>query len=201
MPPVAAPTWWEDVQQEREDLAGRRRPVDEWLDEEVDFAPRKRLPRRSEQDAVVLELDLERRSPADDAGDPEPAVAAARPLRTDHRHLMALDDGDLAADDPLHGVFVHAESARGGGVPAAAGTPRGTLDDARFLAPPPADGERRTVHITGRPEQARAPLPARRHRPRTTADRVGPRPDKIALYAVVLGILLILIALSSASPS
>jgi hypothetical protein len=187
MPPVAAPTWWEDVQQEREDLAGRRRPVDEWLDEEVDFAPRKRLPRRSEQDAVVLELDLERRAPAHEDVDLD--------------HPAARDDGDLAADDPLHGVFVHAESARGGGVPLAGAPARGTLDDARFLAPPPADGERRTVHITGRPEQARAPLPPRRHRPRTTADRVGPRPDRIALYAVVLGILLILIALSSASPS
>jgi hypothetical protein len=188
MPPVAAPVWWEDVQQEREDFAGRtRRPVDEWLEDDVDFAPHRRLPRSSPDAAVVLELDLEPRGAAE------------------------YEDED-GAEHLLHGTFVHAESAAGGGVAvdpewspavtAASGElPTGTLADARFLAPPPPDGARRTVHITGRPEQARAPLPSRRHRPRTTADRVGPRPDRVALYAVVLGILLILIALSSASPS
>jgi hypothetical protein len=148
--------------------------VDEWLDEDVDFAPRRRLPRQSADSAVVLELELETAEP-----DAEPAEAERD------------DDYEGATVHPLHGRFVHAESARGGG----------TLEDDRFLAPPPPDGERRTVHITGRPEAARAPLPSRRIRPRTTADRVGPRPDKIALYAFILGILLILIALSSASPS
>src|SRR3954470_24418959 len=66
MPPVAAPVWWEDVQQEREDFAGRtRRPVDEWLEDDVDFAPRRRLPRSSPDAAVVLELDLEPRGAAE----------------------------------------------------------------------------------------------------------------------------------------
>ena len=32
MPSTEAPNWWADVQQEREDLAGRRRrPADDWL--------------------------------------------------------------------------------------------------------------------------------------------------------------------------
>jgi hypothetical protein len=196
MPPVAAPVWWEDVQQEREDFAGRaRRPVDEWLDEDVDFAPRRRLPRRSADEAVVLEFDLDA-ALAEAAYDDEPAMDSA-----------PMDSAPV--DEALHGAFLHAESAPGGGVPAEPGSGRrsrpepsgGTLGDQRFLAPPPPDGERRTVQITGRPEAARAPLPSRRHRPRTTADRVGPRPDKLALYAVMLGIVLILIALSSASPS
>jgi hypothetical protein len=213
MPPVAAPLWWEDVQQEREDFAGRsRRPVDEWLDEEVDFTPRRRLPRQSPDSAVVLELEV---------GAPAEAPAPGAP----HHDDAGVDDDEGATVHDLHGRFVHAESARGGGVRSdtarggaarhgarggrshgggshggRAASPR-TLDDDRFLAPPPAEGERRTVHITGRPEAARAPLPSRRHRPRTTADRVGPRPDKVALYAFILGILLILIALSSASPS
>src|SRR3954466_7124807 len=127
MPPVAAPVWWEDVQQEREDFAGRaRRPVDEWLADDVDFAPRRRLPRRSPDAAVVLELELETRT----AAEPE----------------------EEGADHPLHGAFVHAESAPGGGVSEAIdeapALPTNTLADERFLAPPPPDGARRTVHIT-----------------------------------------------------
>jgi hypothetical protein len=48
---------------------------------------------------------------------------------------------------------------------------------------------RRTVVIGGQASAARRPRPAR-----TVGERVGPRPDRLAAYAVALGVLLILIA-------
>jgi hypothetical protein len=48
---------------------------------------------------------------------------------------------------------------------------------------------RRTVVIGGQASAARRPRPSR-----TVGERVGPRPDRLAAYAVALGVLLILIA-------
>jgi hypothetical protein len=48
---------------------------------------------------------------------------------------------------------------------------------------------RRTVVIGGQASVARRPRPSR-----TAVERVGPRPDRIAAYAVALGLLLIVIA-------
>jgi hypothetical protein len=64
-------------------------------------------------------------------------------------------------------------------------------------APTPRGGVegRRTV-VIGR--QSQSALPARRERPsRTVGERVGHRPDRIAAYAVALGLLLIVIAFLS----
>jgi hypothetical protein len=63
----------------------------------------------------------------------------------------------------------------------------------------------RTIHITGRPEAV--PVPVRRlreverDRERAPArDRLaGPRPDRVAMYAVALGIFLVLLAAVSSS--
>lgn len=57
-----------------------------------------------------------------------------------------------------------------------------------------ATGGRRTIVIGGHPDRATLPATPRRP-PRTAAERVGPRPDRIVAYAVALGLLLILIAL------
>ena len=63
-------------------------------------------------------------------------------------------------------------------------------------------GERPTKVITGRPGDAPRPLPmtpaARRRAPRTPAEFVGPRPERIMAWAFALGLLLILIAISTA---
>jgi hypothetical protein len=72
------------------------------------------------------------------------------------------------------------------------------LDLAGALAPALAPPARRTVQITGRTVAAPA-LPrlveVERRRPaRRPAERIGPRPDRIALYAVLLGFFLILVA-------
>ena len=82
---------------------------------------------------------------------------------------------------------------------------------ARAQAPP-----RRTVTITGRPERAvprrlrlveespaADPRPRRlvevqrRRPPRSAAERLGPRPDRIAMWAVFMALFLILVVLLS----
>jgi hypothetical protein len=56
----------------------------------------------------------------------------------------------------------------------------------------PAAGERRTVKITGQP------VPARR-RPSRTATRIQSRPDRIALWAFLLGLFLVFMAVATAN--
>ena len=79
-------------------------------------------------------------------------------------------------------------------------------EPAPALEPPsgtPA-GERRTVKIAGRPEGSLEAARAHRHhsrrRPaRTTYERIGARPERLAMWAVALGMLLILLALLTAA--
>jgi hypothetical protein len=71
------------------------------------------------------------------------------------------------------------------------------------LEPPErAPNGRRTKVITGRPEGAPRPLSLaraeRRRPPRTPAEWIGARPERIVAWAFVLGLLLILIAISTA---
>ncbi|MDQ4041367.1 MAG: hypothetical protein M3141_06415 [Actinomycetota bacterium] len=61
---------------------------------------------------------------------------------------------------------------------------------------------RRTVTITGRPERAvprhlRLVEIERRRPPRTAVERLGPRPDRIAMWAVFMALFLILVVLLS----
>jgi hypothetical protein len=66
----------------------------------------------------------------------------------------------------------------------------------------PAVPERRTVKIGGRPEgsleAARYQRDRPRRPPRTTHERIGARPDRLAMWAVALGLLLIVIAVLTA---
>jgi hypothetical protein len=147
MPSTDAPTWWADVQQEREDLAGpSHRPADDWLGEEIDFVPRRRLT------SAPADASVQRRS----------SVTAQ--AERDHHELVHLS----AADDP-------------------------------FATPPPPAGSRRTIQIKGRPADALMSSMAQRHRGRTASDRIGHRPDRIALWAVALGAVLILLAAMTSS--
>jgi hypothetical protein len=72
-------------------------------------------------------------------------------------------------------------------------------------APPPlrAPSRRRTVEITGRtvgaPSLPRLVQIDRRRPARRPAERVGARPDRLALWAVVLGFFLIFVAVTSTS--
>jgi hypothetical protein len=78
-------------------------------------------------------------------------------------------------------------------------------DDPYAIEPPQvAANGRRTVVIRGRGAERPMALPAtnQRRRPaRRPSERVGHRPDRVAMYAVGLGFLLILVALLSAGGS
>lgn len=80
--------------------------------------------------------------------------------------------------------------------------------DAATMAPPPelTPEGRRVVQVTGRPHHAADARVARhrtdldRRRPRRGAvDRAASRPDRIALYAVILGLFLVVLAATSSS--
>jgi hypothetical protein len=61
--------------------------------------------------------------------------------------------------------------------------------------------ERRTVQITGRPVSSLRLVEVERRRPpRTPLERLGPRPDRIAMWAVLLGIFCCIVALTTAHP-
>jgi hypothetical protein len=71
---------------------------------------------------------------------------------------------------------------------------RSTRPDLRLVepdAPQVEQGERRTVIITGNP------VPARRRRSPAQA-QIAARPDRVALWAFVLGLLLVVVAAATA---
>jgi hypothetical protein len=74
-------------------------------------------------------------------------------------------------------------------------------DEAGSMIEPEPAG-RRTKVITGHPGGTPRPLPTvraeRRRPPRTPAEWIGPRPERIVGWAFALGLLLILIAISTA---
>jgi hypothetical protein len=71
--------------------------------------------------------------------------------------------------------------------------PRAEID----VAERPAEG-RRTVVIRGRGAEPQTAPRRDRRPPRTVGERLGPRPDRVAAWAVALGVLLILIAILTA---
>jgi hypothetical protein len=54
------------------------------------------------------------------------------------------------------------------------------------------------VKIGGRPGEIPRSIDRPRRPPRTVGERVGPRPDRVAAWAFLLGLVLILIAVLSA---
>jgi hypothetical protein len=69
-------------------------------------------------------------------------------------------------------------------------------------APAPAAQERRTITIRGQVDRVHGVAPVsspgpQRLRGRRADERVGPRPDRVAMWAVLLGLLLILVAVIS----
>ncbi len=187
-----APNWWADVQQEREDLAGPgRRPADDWLGEDIDFIPRRRMGRGA---VAVAEVPAEPRFSADrdDVVHPLHGVfvptAPHAPVReataTSRTIELTTSDDELVVARPADVAheLAHLSAA-----------------DDPFATPPPPVGTRRTVQIKGRPAESRMPSMAQRHRGRTASDRIGARPDRIALWAVALGAILILLAAMTSS--
>ena len=212
----AAP-WWADVQhlRPREDRAsepveprrfhrtGARRPV-EWPSEP---APRSTEPAR--EDAAVATLEHEVPSSNPWLGDEAPGADAAwadtfgtsdAPRDTFSPHDMAGAVGEPGGasttgplwDDSLEQAF--------------ASTPSWDEDD-EWLLPKGADrieNGRRTIEIRGQvdrvvgvsapAETAAATRTGRRRPTRRPAERLAGRPDRVAMWAFLLGILLILVA-------
>jgi hypothetical protein len=187
-----APTWWADVQQEREDLAGAgKREADDWLGEDIDFVPRRsRMSRgehaRSAQAPAARDADARSGHAHHDADDVH-GVFIPTSMAIELERMPAHGEGDAPAIEPASPADVAHELRH-----------LRAADDP-FATPPPPPGARRTVQIKGRPGSPAVPSLARRHRPRTASDRVGHRPDRIALWAVVMGAILILLAAASAS--
>jgi hypothetical protein len=78
---------------------------------------------------------------------------------------------------------------------------RALHDEEEYAAPPPS--RRRTVTVTGRPGD-RSHAPSRRvveldrRRPRRSlSQELGPRPDRVALWALFMAVLLVVVTLLS----
>jgi hypothetical protein len=59
---------------------------------------------------------------------------------------------------------------------------------------PPEPEARRTVVVTGRPD----PEPPRRRRRSATSTRLSARPDRVALWAFILGLFLVFMSVATA---
>lgn len=150
--------------------ASRRRPVADWGVGEEIFdrmpSPRRRFGR---------------------AGEPQPARRESHP-----RERRVEAPREVARQDEPREVARREESREVAWREVARGDePREVArrEEPRFAAPRGGVEGRRTVVIGGQASAARRPRPAR-----TVGERVGPRPDRLAAYAVALGLLLIVIA-------
>jgi hypothetical protein len=179
MPQPETRAWWSDVQHVRDSIE-RKREREARRDLRLDARSAARAV--AERDRAVAERD--------DA----PAPTQPGEIPSGVHDFMQSDDFEWAtrprrrfarATPERHGRFTRDHEA-----PA---TPNP-------LAPPQ---RRRTVEITGHPTGGPT-LPRlveidRRRPARRAVERVGPRPDRIALWAVVLGFFLILVAVTSTS--
>jgi hypothetical protein len=85
-----------------------------------------------------------------------------------------------------------------GGPQARIGQPGELLDaDPESLTGQPSAPARRTIRIQGRGAERNLPWPgeaSRRRAPRTLHERAGLRPDRVAMWAMFLGLLLVVVA-------
>jgi hypothetical protein len=187
MPRAEAPSWWDDVEEPAPRRAPRATGSEECLSRAhaADFAdafdldgafgaPSRRFGR--EDRVIVLE-----RTPA------APAVQEER-VRAEREADLHVAVAEAEPEAPELAAFTDA-----------------TYDEELLDAAPEVDPEtgRKLVRITGRPEATVAPrrlreLEPRRER-RSVAQRAASHPDRIALYAVLLGLFLVVLAAASSS--
>jgi len=203
MPHSEARAWWADVQHVRESIERRRAggaessaPLDAPdSPAPLDVAEERRFTRDpSDTPPLMDDLDWTPSPPARSRGRFDHTGAAdgrsrrgSSADRYDAGEPLDFDAERAALEDPPARPSRRAAGADGAAVTAIAP-----------LAPPPA---RRTVQITGRtvaaPSLPRLVEVERRRPARRPAERVGPRPDRVALWAVLLGFFLILVAATS----
>ena len=203
-----ARAWWADVQHlrdaaERTDEARRRA-------DQADLAARRAIrerghveaevavPRRRVEDAAPPRRRAEDNAPqsrrAEDNAPPSRRAQDAAPprwLAQDAAALRRAAENDIAPrrwpEDVAARRGDHADGA--GHAPRLREHPRDSAMPAR-----------RTVEIRGRtvpaPTVPRIEIDRRRS-PRRTIERIGPRPDRMAMWALLMGLLLILVALGT----
>ena len=176
----------------------RRRPVADWgVGEDMfEHMPRNRFSRAAEalpRERRFAREDAERRLRAVDDGEPE----APEPEPTGELPRGGVDDGRrtirIGKDEDVPSEIAAITADR-------------DINTDELAVPLPEKGagvpDRRTVKIGGHPEGSLEAARYRRDRarrpPRTAHERVGHRPDRIAMWAFALGLLLILIAVLSA---
>jgi hypothetical protein len=201
MPHSEAQAWWADVQHVRESIERRRAIGAESsarLDASgspapLDLPDEERFTRDAADSLPVMDdLDWTSSLPArsrrrfDHAGTGDGRVRRRSSWDEGHDETLDFDAERAALEDPPS----RRVSRRADAEPAETTAPVA-------LAPRPA---RRTVQITGRtvaPSLPRLVEVERRRPARRPAERVGPRPDRVALWAVLLGFFLILVAATS----
>jgi hypothetical protein len=174
--------WWDDVQHLREPLERKR---------EKEARRGLRLDARAAARAVA-----ERHASDPVVHDPDNVHELDAIPRT-RRFDRATPDADAA---PRERRFERSAPERRGRF---ARAEHGPTSGTEAPAPLSAPSRRRTVEITGRTVGAPA-LPRlveidRRRPARRPVERVGARPDRLALWAVVLGFFLIFVAVTSTS--
>jgi hypothetical protein len=184
MSQTGSSAWWADVQYlrdaaERTDEARRRA-------DRAELAARRASRDRRRVDAETAPAPQRRRR--------EPDMPP--PRRRDH-----VD----AAPAPVlrHGGDADAEAGAGVRHGGYADAVAGRRDHGYgYGAAPAAPSARRTIEIRGRtvpaPVVPRTPDIDRRRPPRRAVERVGSRPDRLALWALVMGLVLILVAVTTA---
>jgi hypothetical protein len=186
MPQPETSAWWSDVQHVRDSIERKR---------EREARRSLRLDARAAARAVAErdEADVARSATRRDVARPGEIPAAEAELdRAMSSELIDSDDFEWATRPRRR--FERAAPERRGRFA------REVPAEPNPLSPPP---RRRTVEITGHPVGGPS-LPRlveidRRRPARRAVERIGPRPDRIALWAVVLGFFLILVAVTSTS--
>jgi len=179
-----ARAWWADVEHlrdgyERTDEARRRA-------DEADLAARRAIRERRGVEAEVSSMLSPPRRTSGAAGAPrrapEPALAPRRGRHAEY---------DLAP--PRH---EHADAGSAPGDDLAEQAPR------RARIKGSATPGRRTIEIRGQavpaPIVPRVVDAERRRPPRRAIERVGGRPDRVAMWALLMGLMLILVAIGTA---
>ena len=141
---------------------------------------------------VITENDVrfEDEAPAEEFASREDALEARR------RHDEVWAGDEPFAEEPVEDPYASAVEAFAPGGRFAEEAPARSRSEPDGMVRGGVEG-RRTVKIGGRPAEFH-PSSARRSS-RTIHERLGPRPDRIAAWAFALGILLILIAVATAS--
>jgi hypothetical protein len=168
-------------------------------------------PKRADDDEEFASREDAMRARAEDDalwGGDEPFARGRRDAPRGGDDPLAGDHGDAMRDGgapvgPVSEVAIGGEELAGEAPRRNGGSGR-AVASARLARPTEAvvrgaQGGRRTVKIGGRPGEIPRNVNRPRRPPRTVGERLGARPDRVAAWAFALGLVLILVAILTAS--